>query len=630
MTRLELWQSCYLLFPFLVLCHLYISPYTKVEESFNIQAVHDILEYGVPTRHANLKFKAFYDHMTFPGAVPRTFVGAVWLAAIAKPIAWVGHLDGPQQQLLVRAILGLFNAAALIYYASNVRRAYGKLAAAWYVVHQASQFHVWYYASRTLPNMFAFGISTFALALLLPVTSSSSSSSSSSTDSRVKRTKVGLYLLTLAAVVFRSEIALLLGCQCLWMLCRAGFEMTAALSLVRKIFIPAILTATAAGLMLTVALDTYFWQSPTPLWPEMAAFLSNVFPPKDGLGASAWGTSPWHWYFTSALPRLLINPFWIGLIPAGFLFHSMARSNLDLLVPPLGYVCLYSFLAHKETRFLFPVVPPLTAAFARVAAHFSVLAGRSNISWLAVNSMMLATCGITLVSHLVLLPLSAQTYPGAHALMSLHAVSLNYAPQPTVRVHLTNLALQTGVTRFLSTPSYDDDMFSGHGRPVFYLPGSPSGDKPPLVSSQRTKWIYDKSDNQTAFLSPMFWARFDYVVVEDPGRVIGRWDVVDKVPALGAPRIMAPDVGRGLLVLGDKEDGERREDDGLSRLVEAMYGKTMKTVYGVVHDVLREGYGGMLPRASWTGGWWVHLGLENRLYILKRAWGGGGGALYHE
>ncbi|OQV07131.1 hypothetical protein CLAIMM_11609 [Cladophialophora immunda] len=611
MSRLELWQSCYLLFPLLVLCHLYISPYTKVEESFNIQAVHDILQYGVPTQNSNLRFKALYDHMTFPGAVPRTFIGAVVLAAVAKPVVWLGNLDGAQQQLLVRSILGLFNAAALIYYASGVRRAYGKTAAAWYTIHQASQFHVWYYSSRTLPNMFAFGMSTFALSLLLPVTPST-------TESLVKRNKLALYLLTLAAVIFRSELGLLLGCQCLYMLLRPGLKISAALSLIRRVLVPAILTAAVTGLLLTVSVDTFFWQSPNPLWPELVAFLSNVFPQKDSLGASAWGTSPWYWYFTNALPRLLMNPFVLGLIPIGFTYRSIATSNLDLIAPSLGYVCLYSCLAHKETRFLFPVVPPLTAAVARVAAYIYTQSGRYPIYYIFTLFIVLTTTCTALVSHLFLLPLSAQTYPGTHALSALHSVSLNYPPRPTVRVHLTNLALQTGVTHFLSTPSFTNS--SGHGRPVFYLPGSPSGDKPPLVSTQRTRWVYDKSDNETEFLSPMFWAQFDYVVVEDPGRVIGRWDVVDKVPSLGPPQVLTPDVGRGLLVLGDKE--ERREVDGLSRLVEAIYGKKMKILYGVVHDVLREGYGlqhVLGKRGSWTKGWWVHWGLENRLYILKRA-----------
>lgn len=86
-----------------MLLHLYISPYTKVEESFNIQAAHDVLQYGIPTgSDAYLKFKVLYDHITFPGAVPRTFIGAMALAAIAKPFVWYGALEGEQQQMLGR------------------------------------------------------------------------------------------------------------------------------------------------------------------------------------------------------------------------------------------------------------------------------------------------------------------------------------------------------------------------------------------------------------------------------------------------------------------------------------------------------------------------------------------------
>jgi alpha-1,6-mannosyltransferase len=145
------------LIPGLILTHLVVAPYTKVEESFNIQATHDVLVYGTPTSHIHHKLSATYDHFTFPGAVPRTFIGPVLLAGLAQPI--VALVGFQHAQLVVRAILGLFNAACLLVFARNLRRAYGAGTARCYLLLQASQFHVIFYASRTLPNMFAFGLS---------------------------------------------------------------------------------------------------------------------------------------------------------------------------------------------------------------------------------------------------------------------------------------------------------------------------------------------------------------------------------------------------------------------------------------------------------------------------------------
>jgi hypothetical protein len=51
-----------------VILHIANAPYTKVEESFTLQATHDLLYRG---RHVET-----YDHKTFPGVVPRSFLGA--------------------------------------------------------------------------------------------------------------------------------------------------------------------------------------------------------------------------------------------------------------------------------------------------------------------------------------------------------------------------------------------------------------------------------------------------------------------------------------------------------------------------------------------------------------------------
>lgn len=146
------------LIPAVVLIHLAAAPYTKVEESFNIQATHDVLIYGTPLSNVHQKLSSSYDHFTFPGAVPRTFLGPVLLAGIVRPFdALLGELA--HTQFLVRALLGLFNAGALLFFKNQLNGACGPTAARWYVVLQASQFHVMFYASRTLPNMFAFGLS---------------------------------------------------------------------------------------------------------------------------------------------------------------------------------------------------------------------------------------------------------------------------------------------------------------------------------------------------------------------------------------------------------------------------------------------------------------------------------------
>jgi alpha-1,6-mannosyltransferase len=80
--------------PAVILLHLLVAPYTKVEESFHLQAVHDILTYGIPSPTLGKdalveRFQNQYDHFEFPGAVPRTFIGALALTGLSRPVMWL-------------------------------------------------------------------------------------------------------------------------------------------------------------------------------------------------------------------------------------------------------------------------------------------------------------------------------------------------------------------------------------------------------------------------------------------------------------------------------------------------------------------------------------------------------------
>ena len=93
-----------LLIPSVIAIYLYLAPYTKVEESFNIQATHDILTYDLPLswNHASQVLREQYDHLTFSGSVPRTFVGPLALAGASWPsIRFGAGLGGDLREQLI-------------------------------------------------------------------------------------------------------------------------------------------------------------------------------------------------------------------------------------------------------------------------------------------------------------------------------------------------------------------------------------------------------------------------------------------------------------------------------------------------------------------------------------------------
>ncbi|KAK3939708.1 hypothetical protein QBC46DRAFT_364677 [Diplogelasinospora grovesii] len=576
--KMRLIDTCLsLLIPGLILVHLLIAPYTKVEESFNIQATHDVLVYGTPTSDINHKLSSSYDHFTFPGAVPRTFIGPVLLAGISQPLVTI--LGFEYAQLIVRAVLGLFNSAALLIFASNLRRAYGSGVARWYLVLQASQFHVIFYASRTLPNMFAFGLTTLAFGMFLP---------HPNPKSILPRQRLGIALFVFAAVVFRSEIALLLATSALYLL------IVPAISLEQ--LIPPFVISFLVALLVSVPVDSYFWQK--PLWPELWGFYYNAI-----LGISSdWGVSPWHYYFTSAIPRLLVNPLtYMILIPISLRHPALAPAGRRLVIPSLLFIAIYSLQPHKEARFIFYVVPPLTAA-AALGANFISNRFSKSIVYKLLTLALIVSVLVSFVASSAMLLVSSLNYPGGEALAYLRDNLILQQPEPissgVIPVHADVLACMTGVTLFgtattSALPSLHNPPNTGGGGGT----GSGAGGSDLIGTHGRgsVKLALDKTEDETTLARDDFWTRFDYILSEDPQKVTnkGRWETVGVVKGLGGVEVQ--------LTPNPTEKGEGGEDEGV-----VVVGK------GALVEQLKQRI------EKLTGGRWIGPRAVPRIYILRR------------
>ncbi|KAJ4287232.1 alpha-1,6- mannosyltransferase [Kalmusia sp. IMI 367209] len=507
MARLE-WVL-YALIPGFVLLHLFVSPYTKVEESFNIQAIHDILIHGIPTENADQFFTANYDHVSFPGSVPRTFVGALLLSGLSRPFVWLLKSPAQLQTLGNIALRSLLNAYNTPWSATNVSRSY----------------------------------------------------------------RLSLYLLTFAGVVFRSELAILVGTLTLYLFASRRISIVG-------VIIPAGFAGAVIGLLTTVSVDSFFWQS-VPLWPEWTAFYYNTIQ-----GHSAdWGVSPWHFYFVNALPRLMLNPVtYLLCIPVAVLNAATRTRSLDLLIPTLAFVALFSFLPHKEWRFIIYIVPALTGIAAAGASWIWTRRGKSVVY--AVLSLTLAVSVLfSFAASTALLAISSLNYPGGEATQYLHKyIDVSRWDHP--HVYFDNLACQTGVTRFLEI----------HDGPQTILDVLEAQD---LVSKRR--WTYDKTEDPEVLLDPMFWANFHYVLAERTEKIIGKWVPVHVVYGFGGVRILKPGEESGSQVeqLGSVEMQGVAGEDWTEKVA-----RSWRTLEGVLrYPLLR--------------GWWVEVKMEPRIHILE-------------
>ncbi|GAM21373.1 hypothetical protein SAMD00019534_045480 [Acytostelium subglobosum LB1] len=391
-----------------MLVHLSMCPYTKVEESFNLQAMHDILYHQTDLDN--------YDHLEFPGVIPRSFIGALLVSTLSYPFVWLSQYymlwNKLASQYVVRAVLGLLGIASLSFMRRSIARQFGRDTAVVFTLVLLSQFHLLFYLSRPLPNIFALALVTLAYGCWL----------------RDKYSSM-VALLTVSIFVFRSEVLVLAGPVVLALL------VTRRLSFLRFVLIGAITAALAIGV--SVLVDSYFWRR--TLYPEMEVFLFNTVENR----SHEWGTMPWHWYFSSALPRALLLWFPVGLIAPVIVER---RRLTPFILPTLLFIILYSFLPHKELRFIIYVLPILSmSASVLIAKVFRQLGKGTMYKLMALGFVAAIVANATISAGF--LYVSSLNYPGGHAFTRLHQVESGRLDQP-LNVHIDNLAAITGVSRF--------------------------------------------------------------------------------------------------------------------------------------------------------------------------------------
>ncbi|XP_026389911.1 dol-P-Man:Man(7)GlcNAc(2)-PP-Dol alpha-1,6-mannosyltransferase-like [Papaver somniferum] len=394
-----------LLLGFIAMFYVLMVPYTKVEESFNVQAMHDILYHRLHIQR--------YDHLEFPGVVPRTFIGALLISLLTSPVTLAMHLlNLPKLYSLfaVRMVLGCVILSTLRFFRIQVRRIFGYQVEAFFALITACQFHMLFYCTRPLPNILASGLVNLAYGLWLKGSS-----------------RQTLRCLIFAAIIFRCDMVLLLG--------PIGLELLLSRSISIWEAFKCCICFTLLCIGFTMLVDTVMWQH--FLWPEFEVFWFNSVLNR----SSEWGTHAFHWYFTSALPRSLLAAY-----PLGLLGLVLERRMLRYILPVFSFILLYSKLPHKELRFIIGAVPIFNLSAAVAASRLYNNRNKGVWKWFnfAVFGSLLMSVGCSLVMFMA----SYENYPSGYALKALHRMAPDDNSLKDQMVHIDTLSAMNGISRF--------------------------------------------------------------------------------------------------------------------------------------------------------------------------------------
>eukprot|EP00056_Hartaetosiga_gracilis_P004996 m.80201 g.80201 ORF g.80201 m.80201 type:complete len:496 (-) comp12007_c0_seq1:1467-2954(-) len=410
-------QQCHVLLATLLvfaaaIASVVLVPFSKVEESFNLHAIHDIVYHGTNTSQ--------YDHHEFPGVVPRTFIGSIVIGVPVKVISILLGNEGDggfkfMTMLLGRGLLALVNCACVGVLLNAIQKSFST-AIMWYTALVcASQFHFIFYISRTLPNTFALPFVTLAFACWM---------------SRKYYWMVVMF--AIAVPVFRAELVALAGPILLFELLKGSFSFMKML----KWGLPMGLLAIGVS----VVVDSLLWGY--TLWPEGTVLYFNTVLNK----SSQWGTEPFLWYFYSAIPRSL--SVGVLFVPIGVVVSTRVRKYVLLV---LAFVALYSLLPHKELRFILYSVPLLNLGVA-CGIDYLIKSRTKLLSLFGTMCLLGVVMGILCTTALST-SASAINYPGGEAMRWLHANCDPYCgdAENMRSVHISNLAAQSGASRFSQT-----------------------------------------------------------------------------------------------------------------------------------------------------------------------------------
>ncbi|WWC66278.1 uncharacterized protein I206_100179 [Kwoniella pini CBS 10737] len=548
--------------PFIVtLSHVLLSPYTKVEESFTLHAVHDVLTYGL-----DISKLPHWDHITFPGAVPRSFLPPIILGLLSYPASTLGIITGlirtkVDVQIAIRLVLASIFSHTFNHLAKTLRGRYGPSIRIWFTILSLTSFHIPYYAGRTLPNFMALPGVLLSISLILR-----SGSKSAPSNVTTKRQRTAIILLTALSTVVRLELALLL--------------IPTALSLVilRRASLAQVVGWGMLGgfgsLAISSPMDYILWRPTIPhpslptftstwqiLWPEVSAFHYNLVQGQ----SSNWGIMSWHYYFSNSLPKILLASFPLAALAGIVWFIRLLGIKVGgkeggklnegvgeiVKVFGAGIVALagsMSFVGHKEWRFIIYAVPiiQIIASFAAAALWNFPYTRPKFLVRLGLVGLISINIGATVILTFV----SMNNYPGGEVWRNLE--KLPKGQNETITIHFPSYPLQTGSTLF--TFIHENIPFASYQGPYGLFP-----------KQKRPIWIYSKSEDEEFSTSDGLWNNdIDYVVTGDWNNFLDsegeakKWEIVSEINGLeGVSRGGKYGVnvrwGRKLVILGRKE-----------------------------------------------------------------------------